>query len=358
MDTTLQGPIATTDELDRKLLTRLQEPLPLVATPFQAVGAPLGLTEAETIRRIERLKKLRLVRQISAIFDTRALGYQSTLVAMRIAPERLDEAAKIVNRHPGISHNYARTHAYNLWFTLAIPPSFSLERSVERLRQLSGAESVRILPTLRLFKIAVQLDVEGVEPPSARSAAVPYDDRKRRLIETQPVTEREVAFIRALQNDFPLISRPFQPMAEALGCSEDEVLEQAQRFQQEGRMRRYSAILMHRQAGFTENAMGVWVVPEDRIEDIGRLMASFKKVSHCYRRPVYPDWPYSIFTMVHGRTTEECQAVIDAIAQATGLMEYRLLYSTREYKKVRLKYFDERLDQWEAEAAQMAVGSS
>ncbi|MBI3292620.1 MAG: Lrp/AsnC family transcriptional regulator [Elusimicrobia bacterium] len=340
------------DELDRKILMRVQEALPLVPTPFAEIGVPLGLTESDTITRLQRLKKLRIVRQISAIFDTRALGYQSTLVAMRAVPERLDQAAKVVNRHPGVSHNYARNHAYNLWFTLAIPPLCSLEQSVERLRRLSGAESARILPTLRLFKIGVQLDVEGTEPASARSATVTYDDAKRKAIQAQPVTDREIAFIRVLQEDFPLVSRPFQTLAESLGCSEAEVLEQARRFQEQGRMRRYAAILFHRRAGFTENAMGVWVVPGDRMEEVGRTMASFKKVSHCYQRPVYPDWPYSIFTMVHGRTVEECQAVIDAIAQATELTEYCLLYSTREYKKIRLKYFDERLDQWEADAAQ------
>jgi len=119
-----------------------------------------------------------------------------------------------------------------------------------------------------------------------------------------------------------------------------------------------AAVLHHREAGFRANAMGVWVVPADRAEDVGRILGSFKGVSHCYLRPTYPDWPYSIFTMVHGQDAEGCQEVIDAMARATGFAEYALLYSTKEYKKTRLRYFTPELDEWEARVRQSLAPAS
>jgi len=114
-------------------------------------------------------------------------------------------------------------------------------------------------------------------------------------------------------------------------------------------MRRFAAVLHHRQAGFSANAMGVWAVPGDdaEIERVGALMAGFRAVSHCYRRPSYPDWPYNIFTMVHGRSPEECEQTLTAVAAKTGIRDHRALYSTKEYKKVRVRYFTPDEDAWE-----------
>jgi DNA-binding Lrp family transcriptional regulator len=120
--------------------------------------------------------------------------------------------------------------------------------------------------------------------------------------------------------------------------------------QSQGYLRRMAAVLHHHAAGYRANAMGVWVVPSERAEEVGRIMGSFKGVSHCYLRPTYPDWRYNIFTMVHGQKANDCQEIVDAISAATGITEYSLLYSTKQYKKVRLKYFTPELDEWEARA--------
>jgi DNA-binding Lrp family transcriptional regulator len=102
----------------------------------------------------------------------------------------------------------------------------------------------------------------------------------------------------------------------------------------------------HRSAGYKANAMGVWAVPEDRIEEIGPQMAGFARVSHCYHRPTYPDWPYSIFTMVHGHQAAECEETIAAIRDETGIDDYTLLWSVKEYKKTRVRYFTPDWDEW------------
>jgi DNA-binding Lrp family transcriptional regulator len=114
-------------------------------------------------------------------------------------------------------------------------------------------------------------------------------------------------------------------------------------------LRRVAAILFHRRAGFSANGMGVWKVPEEQIMEIGPRMAAFRGVSHCYQRPTYEDWPYSVFTMAHGRSKEECDAVLDAIAAETGIEERSTLYSSTEFKKIRLLYFTDAFRRWEAE---------
>ena len=114
-------------------------------------------------------------------------------------------------------------------------------------------------------------------------------------------------------------------------------------------LRRVAAILFHRRAGFSANGMGVWKVPDDRILELGPAMAAFRGISHCYQRPTYADWPYSVFTMAHGRSKEECDAILDSIAESTGIEERSTLYSSTEFKKVRLLYFTDEHRKWEAE---------
>jgi len=336
------------DEHDKRLLNAIQVDFPLVSRPFEALGIRVGLTEAEVITRLDEHKRRKIVRQIGGIFDTRSLGYKSSLVAMRVRPEQMDRAAEAVNGHPGVSHNYTRDHVFNLWFTIAVPPASDLVWTVDRLHETAGAESTRLLPTLRLFKIGVQLDMEGGS--GAERAEAAYSDATRPAAGPDGLRPVDVAVIRELQEDMPLDPQPYTPMARRIGIPEEELLTLAAHLKTRGYMRRMAAVLHHREAGFRANAMGVWVVPVDRAEDVGRVMGSFKGVSHCYLRPTYPDWPYNLFTMVHGQDAEDCLEVINAMARATGIAEYALLYSTKEHKKVRLRYFTPELDEWEARA--------
>jgi siroheme decarboxylase len=335
---------------DKRLLNVLQADFPLASRPFEALGVPLGLTETEVIARIALLKQQRVIRQISAIFDTRSLGYKSSLVAMQVQPEKLEAAARVVSGHPGVSHNYKRNHAFNLWFTVAVPPHSDLDWTVQRLHEMAGADSTRLLPTLRLFKIGLQLDMEGKS--GAEREEAPYSDVHRPQAGRAGLRPVDIAAIRELQVDFPVVPEPYRPMAERIGLSEAGLFDLARSMQSQGYLRRVAAVLHHREAGFRANAMGVWVVPPERSEEVGKIMGSFKGVSHCYLRPTYPDWPYSIFTMVHGQKPEDCQELIGALSNASGIREYALLYSTQEYKKIRLKYFNPELDEWEAHARQ------
>jgi len=326
--------------IDRQLLNAVQKEVPLVPQPFAQVAETVGMSEAEVLDRLRHWRDDEgVIRQISAIFDTRKLGYTSTLVAMKIPSERINEAAGIVNDHPGVSHNYERDHEFNLWFTCAVPPGMSLEAHIDRLHDLTGSTSTRILPTLKMFKIEVRLDMEtGVS--NADSPPPPK-------VDIPPLTDDDIRAIRGLQVDMPLVSRPFASEAETVGMSEEELLRFAHKFVADGRMRRGAAILRHRRAGFLANGMGVWKMPEDKAQELGYKIASFPQVTHCYQRPVYEDWPYRVFSMVHARTEDQVHDVIRDIAGETGLDGYDILFSTREFKKTRVPYFTGEYEAWE-----------
>jgi DNA-binding Lrp family transcriptional regulator len=343
------GAAVPLDEVDRKLLNLMQGSFPIAARPYQHVAALAGLEEDETMQRVQRLLDARIVRQVTPIFDTRALGYSSMLVAAKVDPEHPHRAAHVINEHPGVSHNYLRNHDFNLWFTIATEPDsqLGLEGTLEVLAAEAGAESLRQLPTLRLFKIRMDLEMEGDTEALASfaEASEPVE------LGPQPYDDLDVTVIRALQGDMAVTSEPYAPAAAAVGVSQERFLDHLAGMQERGLLRRVAAILYHRRAGFSANGMGVWEVPPEQILDVGCRMAAFRGISHCYQRPTYEDWPYSVFTMAHGRSKEECDAVLDAIAAETGIEGRATLYSSTEFKKIRLLYFTEDFKSWERRRA-------
>jgi DNA-binding Lrp family transcriptional regulator len=343
------GAAVPLDDVDRKLLNLMQGSFPIAPRPYLRVAELGGVEESEVMSRVQRLLDKRIIRQVTPIFDTRALGYSSMLVAARVDPEHPHRAAQVINEHPGVSHNYLRNHDFNLWFTIATEPDskLGLDGTLEVLARESGAESVRQLPTLRLFKIRMDLEMEG--DTKALSSATEVKEPIE--LDPQPYDDSDIAAIRALQGDMPVIEEPYAPAAAELGLSQERFLDHLAGMQERGLLRRVAAILYHRRAGFSANGMGVWKVPDEQIFDIGCRMAAFRGISHCYQRPTYEDWPYSVFTMAHGRSKEECDAVLDAIAEETGIHERATLYSSTEFKKIRLTYFTEDFKNWESRHA-------
>ena len=336
------------DETDKRLMNLLQSSFPLDPEPFALVASEAELELSDVLARTERLLQNRIIREITPIFDTRALGYESMLVAAKVDTENPQRAAQAVNAHPGVSHNYLRTHEFNLWFTIATPPDseLGLSGTLEALMAEAGAESMRELPTLTLFKINMNLEMEkGTEALASTVEAAPP-----RELEMQPYDADDIATIKALQGPMAAVERPYDEAAAELGVSTDDLLERLRGMVDRKILRRVAAILYHRRAGFSANGMGVWKVPEDQILEVGGRMAAFRGVSHCYQRPTYEDWPYSVFTMAHGRSKEECDAILDSIAKECGMGpdDRATLYSSTEYKKIRLHYFTEDYAAWEA----------
>ena len=343
------GAAVPLDETDKRLMNLLQSSFPLHPEPFDRIAAAAELAPDEVKSRTQRLLDERIIREITPIFDTRALGYSSMLVAAKVDAENPHRAAKIINSHPGVSHNYLRTHEFNLWFTIATPPDsrLGLEGTLKVLQELTGAESIRQLPTLTLFKINMNLEMEGgTEDLAASVQAAPP-----RELERQPYDEVDVAAIRALQGPMEVTDRPYDAAAAEVGMSTEEFLSHLGGMVDRKLLRRVAAILYHRRAGFSANGMGVWRVPEDRILDVGARMAAVRGISHGYQRPTYEDWPYSVFTMAHGRSKEECDAILDGIAEQHHLHgdDRAVLYSSTEFKKIRLHYFTDDYARWEAE---------
>jgi DNA-binding Lrp family transcriptional regulator len=157
------GAAVALDDLDRKLLNLMQGSFPLSPRPYAAVAELAEITEEQVIERVNRLLRERIIRQVTPIYDTRALGYGSMLVAAKVDPEHPWRAAEIINSHPGVSHNYLRNHEFNMWFTLAVERDsrLGLDGTLDVLQELTGAESIRQLPTLKLFKIRMDLEMEG-----------------------------------------------------------------------------------------------------------------------------------------------------------------------------------------------------
>jgi siroheme decarboxylase len=332
------------DQIDKELLNLIQVAFPLEPRPFAFLADKLGIGEDDVIARLAALKQDKIIRQISMIFDTRALGYKSSLIASRAPEGRVDEVADVMSGHPGVSHNYRRNHEFNIWWTIAVPPESSLEDHVQAVHDLAGAESTRIMQTIKMFKIGVDLDMTGTRPMDAKTTLPAYQAPKRAQ---QPLTPLEIAALRELQEDIALEPAPYASMAERIGIDEAVILQMAHGFIDDGLARRFAAVMHHRQAGFVANAMSVWQVPEDRIETVGYEMAGFAAVSHCYQRPTYPDWPYNLFGMLHARTKEECEVAARAIEEQTGIRERRMLYSTKEYKKIRVRYYTDDFFEWE-----------
>lgn len=153
--------------------------------------------------------------------------------------------------------------------------------------------------------------------------------------------ELDKKIIAIMQEDFPLVTDPYRKIADKLEICEEELLSRLQRYQQVGIIRKMGAVLGHRKVGYAANALCAWIVPEERIEEVGQLLAKDALVSHCYARASHPDWPYNFYTMLHAHTREQCIMIANSLAEQTGLQEYTMLFSTKEWKKISMQYFRE-----------------
>jgi len=321
------------DGIDQKLLSLLQAKFPLIKEPYADLGLSLGIAEEAVIGRIEQLKAKGFVRQIGPVFNAASLGYRTTLVAMRVAETRLDKAAELISKHPGVSHAYERDHHFNFWFTLAVPVTVETEAELQRLAELVKVETVFALPALRLFKLRAYFGSDG-DGQSGTAAEVSSDI----ISQEAQLSPTDKLIISELQQDLPLVSQPFTEMTIRLGMDEEKFLTQCRFLLSRGVMRRFGAAVNHRKAGFAYNAMTCWVAPPEKIVSAGEKLASLREVSHCYERKTNPLWQYNLFAMIHVHTEEACREIADKVSAQTGLTDYVMLFSTKEFKKARVRY--------------------
>lgn len=334
--------MAELTELDKRVLSRIQAGFPIESRPYAALAAEFGVTEADVLASIRSMRAQRVIRRIGAIFDSARLGYRSTLCAIAVPSQRIEEVAAIVSAYPNVTHNYERQDRYNVWFTVIAPLQQRIDAILAEIAETTGIDDILDLPAIRLFKIRVDFDLTG-----EREAAEAPKMTKPAEAEVAELGEDEKALARLVQDDLPDVETPFAALAEALrgrGVEGDEgwVLERVRAWTDAGLIRRFGAAIKHHKTGFTSNAMGVWDCPDEvELERVGAIMAGFSEVSHCYQRPRRATWPHDLYTMIHGRSREECEAVAERIREATGLPAPWLLYSVREFKKASMRYFSE-----------------
>jgi len=311
----------------------MQKDFPLVEEPFAELGSRLGLSAQQVLDRAGQLREKKIIRILGPVFNSRALGYQSTLVAMRVPEDRIEQAAQIITSHSGVGHNYQRDHQYNLWFTLAIRGDADLKEALREFDQQIQPEAMFELPATKLFKIRLFFDMEGNSNNS--------DDTL--TTEPQPVSvplsDQERAVTNQVQQQLPLTNRPFDDMSQSAGIDVEKFLSICRSLQERGIMRRFGASIEHQNAGFVANAMVCWEVPSNLVDEVGYKMAGFKEVTHCYERAVNSLWPrYNVFAMIHGNTDEQNKDTIARMSADTGISQYEMLSTVREFKKERVKY--------------------
>jgi DNA-binding Lrp family transcriptional regulator len=334
------------DSIDAQLLNRLQDGLDLRDEPLARLAGSLGLSAEQALRRIRVLAApAGVVRQISGIFQAAGFGYDQALVALRLPPDRLDAAGQRAAEHPGVSHCYGRSNEWNLWFTLAVSDHsrLGLEGTVERLAHRSGAHDSMILPAQKRYKLRVRFGpgAAGKSPAAAPPARTPSPAQW---------TEDHRRAVTVLQLPMPLQTRPFDELARRADLPPDRLLQLGRDLLETGHMRRYAAVLRHRRAGAGANLLAAWQPGPRGADPAGRALSEHPAVSHCYLRPPGPDWPWTLYTMIHGRDESACRQVVADLAETACLSAPVLLWTRREYKKRRLLLLTDDEARWEAQS--------
>ncbi|MBM4452478.1 MAG: Lrp/AsnC family transcriptional regulator [Chloroflexi bacterium] len=324
------------DNIDKNLLNIIQSEFPLSREPFTQLGKELGIRDKETIQRVAKLKDAGIIRMIGPVFNPQLLGYQTTLVAMQVQTELLDETARIMATHPMVSHCYLREHKFNFWFTLALPVEDDMDDKVLKLGNILKADATVNLPAIKMFKIGAYFGLGIAKKQESKKGHIPTSPRGKSPNFSS--TDRRV--INELQQDLPLTLHPFNFMSTSLSMDINDFLDTCATLIKRKIMRRYSASVNHNSIGFTANAMTCWRVPPDLVEPAGKKIAAFPDVSHCYQRRTGELWPYNLFAMIHADTREKCQALARQVSQEAGLGPDNsiILFSTKEIKKTRVRY--------------------
>lgn len=322
------------------LLGILQAGFPVSTSPFAQIAQYLSSSEEEVIKVISELNTSGIIRRLGGIFDTRGMGFLSTLAACSLPEKEIERAALFINRYPEVTHNYEREHQLNLWFTIVASSRERINGILEEIAEYLHPHIIYDLPARKMYKIKVRF--EFGEASSALALPIPWviskNDKNQVDIKTLLEQKDTQNIIRILQNELPVVAEPYAEIAAKISLSEEKVLEIIQQLLETGALRRIAAILYHQAAGYRGNIMGAWQVPENSIEDFVNCISPLTALSHIYSRKTYEDWPYNIYTMVHGHDLEGCMDTISDIARLHEEYPYQLLPSRREFKKTSVTY--------------------
>ena len=310
-------------ELEQNLLAIIQDAFPLEERPYQVLAEQLGSDEQSVFAAVENLRQSGLIRRIGGVYDSKALGFISRLCAGKVPAattgaaddSALEKFAAVVNVIPAITHNYVRSHEYNVWFTVIAQSEAEIQKIVDEVCANTELHDVHILSATEKFKINTVMG--GSSAPVIR---------KNSCVRSKPLSGSDRNRIRIACEDIPHTLTPFKDW----GVSCDELREDlALR-----RMRRFGAILRHQEAGFADNAMVCFNTTNG-----GDILAQKPYISHCYERPAFEGFPYTLYAMMHAQSAEELDRQIKEAAESIGNPDYVVLRSVRELKKTSFKFF-------------------
>ena len=253
--------------------------------------------------------------------------------------DRLDEVAAAVNELPGVTHNYSRRHEWNLWFTLTARNTGEIKVQLSQLSSRTGIADIHALPAEKVYKIRVDFKLMNSLDDSINSPQPPTTFSDKAAEMPNNFAPDQQALIRLLQEDLPRAEEPFAALAGKLNWPVEEVIRQVRDWLSSGVIRRFGAVVRHRQIGFSANAMAVFNAPLDRIDEIGSALAGLSEVSHCYRRQPFSGFDYNLFAMFHSRSEKHLRDKITNTARQFSLQCYDILFSEKEYKKTSPKFF-------------------
>ncbi len=336
--------MTATTGLEFRLLNEFQRDFPLQVQPFAEIARVLATDERTVITTLARLRESGVVSRIGAVFAPRRIG-ASTLAALAAPEGQLERIADLVSAHAEVNHNYQREHYYNLWFVVAAQDQQMLDATLRQIESETGCSVLR-LPLVDEFHIDLGFDLGRHQPRSSAVAAIntahPYHSQPL----STPLSERQQALLRVLQDGLELLPRPFSRLAMRSGLDEAEVLAIIRDWLATGYVKRFGVVVRHRELGYTANAMCVWDIPDALVTSLGRRLAAESAVTLCYRRArvaAEMNWPYNLFCMIHGRNRSEVEAQIADLNVRHGLSGYphNVLFSVKRFKQCGARYMPE-----------------
>jgi DNA-binding Lrp family transcriptional regulator len=320
-------------DLQLSLLNDFQRGFPLTPRPFDSISQRLGLELEDLLDSLRRLTREGVISRVGAVFRPNRVGV-STLAAVAVPEGRLAEVARRVSARPEVNHNYEREHRFNLWFVAAAADAAELERVLHDIEQQIGLPIMR-LPMVQDYHIDLGFDLRPTVGLTGR------DTQKAAPSRPLELDTRDYALVEAIQEGLPLVAQPYAEIAGFIGTSEADVLSRLARLLDHGVIKRLGIVVRHHELGFRANAMVVWNIPDEQIEEFGRCVGASGLVNLCYQRPRrLPAWPYNLFCMIHGKDRDAVLAHLDHLRDQCGLTHFphEILFSKQRFKQTGARY--------------------
>ncbi|MDF9747530.1 Lrp/AsnC family transcriptional regulator [Natrinema salsiterrestre] len=330
------------DDADAALIDGYQSGVPIEERPFRTVGADLGIDESAAIDRVRALRDAGIVRRFGAVLNPPVIG-SSTLAAVQAPADRFDEVAAVINDYRQVNHNYARDHEWNMWFVVTAGSRDARDEILADIESRTGCP-VLDLPMLTDYYIDLEFPVVNGDRFARESLANRTDSSATRISEEAAgdLSPLEAELLLEIQDGFPLSATPYRDIAANVGYAVEDVLAALERLRDDGCIKRIGCVINHVVTGFDANCMVVWDVPDDELDVLGERAGGLPYVTLCYHRPRRPDreWPYNLFTMIHGRDPEAVDEKIDELAADYLPVDHERLYSTETLKQTGARYDD------------------